>query len=209
MKTRVLLAEDHAVVRQGLVALLDSERFDIVGQAEDGLVAVELAQKLKPDVAVLDVAMPRLNGLDAARQIAKIAPQTKTLLLTMYTEDHYVLEALRAGVKGYVMKTHSAEDLVNAIEQVLRGEVYLSTGVSDIVVQAYLGKTSSAPSLTARERQVLQLVAEGNTTKRVATILGVSVKTAESHRMRIMQKLDIHETAGLVRYAIRRGLIQP
>lgn len=209
MKTRVLLAEDHAVVRQGLVALLDSERFDIVGQAEDGLVAVELAQKLKPDVAVLDVAMPRLNGLDAARQIHKIAPQTKTLLLTMYTEDHYVLEALRAGVKGYVMKTHSAEDLVNAIEQVLRGEVYLSTGVSDIVVQAYLGKTSAAPSLTTRERQVLQLVAEGNTTKRVATILGVSVKTAESHRMRIMQKLDIHETAGLVRYAIRRGLIQP
>jgi DNA-binding NarL/FixJ family response regulator len=209
MKTRVLLAEDHAVVRQGLVALLDSERFDIVGQAEDGLVAVELAQKLKPDVAVLDVAMPRLNGLDAARQIHKIAPQTKTLLLTMYTEDHYVLEALRAGVKGYVMKTHSAEDLVNAIEQVLRGEVYLSTGVSDIVVQAYLGKTSAAPSLTTRERQVLQLVAEGNTTKRVASILGVSVKTAESHRMRIMQKLDIHETAGLVRYAIRRGLIQP
>jgi len=208
MKTRVLLAEDHAVVRQGLVALLDSERFEIVGQAEDGLVAVELAQKLKPDVAVLDVAMPRLNGLDAARQIHKVAPQTKTLLLTMYTEDHYVLEALRAGVKGYVMKTHSAEDLVNAIEQVLRGEVYLSTGVSDIVVQAYLGKTSAAPSLTTRERQVLQLVAEGNTTKRVASILGVSVKTAESHRMRIMQKLDIHETAGLVRYAIRRGLIQ-
>ncbi len=209
MKTRVLLAEDHAVVRQGLVALLDSERFDIVGQAEDGLAAVELVQQLKPDIAVLDVAMPRLNGLDAARQIMKVAPQTKTLLLTMYTEDHYVLEALRAGVKGYVMKTHSAEDLVNAIEQVLRGEVYLSTGVSDIVVQAYLGKTSAAPSLTTRERQVLQLVAEGNTTKRVATILGVSVKTAESHRMRIMQKLDIHETAGLVRYAIRRGLIQP
>jgi len=161
-------------------------------------------------VAVLDLAMPLLNGLDTAREILRISPRTRTILLTMHPEDHYIFEALRAGIEGYVLKTQAAEDLVRAIREVFRGMIYLSPGVSRAVVQAYLAKTDLPPDpLAPRERQVLQLVAEGKTTKEIAVLLGISVKTAESYRSRIMQKLDIHETAGLVRYAIRRGLIQP
>ena len=210
MAIRVLLADDHAIVRQGLKTLLDKEGFDVVGEASDGQQAIKLVKEHMPDVAVLDLSMPLLNGLDAAREILKSTPRTKPMLLTMHTEDHYVLEALRVGVRGYVMKNHSREDLVRAIVQVARGEVYLSPGISEVVVQAYLNKTDySSDPLSGRERQVLQLVAEGNTTKKVASLLGLSVKTAESHRTRIMEKLGIHETAGLVRYAIRRGIIQP
>ena len=210
MAIRILLADDHSIVRQGLKALLDKEGLDVVAEASDGQQAVKLVHEYKPDVAVLDLSMPLLNGLDAAREIIKSSPRTKPMLLTMHTEDHYVLEALRVGVRGYVMKNHSGEDLVRAITQVARGEVYLSPGISEVVVQAYLNKTDyAADPLSGRERQVLQLVAEGNTTKKVASLLGLSVKTAESHRTRIMEKLDIHETAGLVRYAIRRGIIQP
>ncbi len=210
MAIRVLLADDHAIVRQGLKTLLDKEGFDVVGEASDGQQAIKLVKEHMPDVAVLDLSMPLLNGLDAAREILKSSPRTKPMLLTMHTEDHYVLEALRVGVRGYVMKNHSREDLVRAIVQVARGEVYLSPGISEVVVQAYLNKTDySSDPLSGRERQVLQLVAEGNTTKKVASLLGLSVKTAESHRTRIMEKLGIHETAGLVRYAIRRGIIQP
>jgi DNA-binding NarL/FixJ family response regulator len=210
MAIRVLLADDHAIVRQGLKALLDKEGIDVVCEAADGRQAVKMVREHKPDVAVLDLAMPLLNGLDTAREILKMSTRTKPMLLTMHTEDHYVLEALRAGVRGYVMKSHSREDLVRAITQVAHGEVYLSPGISEVVVQAYLSKSDySSDPLSGRERQVLQLVAEGNTTKKVASLLGLSVKTAESHRARIMEKLDIHETAGLVRYAIRRGIIQP
>ncbi len=210
MPIRVLLADDHVVVRQGLKALLEKEGVNVVGEVTDGYQAVQWVRDHNPDVAVLDLAMPRLNGLDAAREILKISSHTKPILLTMYTEDHYILEALRAGVRGYVMKNHSREDLVRAIAQVARGDVYLSPGISEVVVQAYLNKSDLASNpLSTRERQVLQLVAEGNTTKKIATLLGLSVKTAESHRTRLMEKLDIHETAGLVRYAIRRGLIQP
>lgn len=210
MAIRILLADDHSIVRQGLKALLNKEGLDVVAEAADGQQAVKLVQEHKPEVAVLDLSMPLLNGLDAAREILKSSPRTKPMLLTMHTEDHYVLEALRVGVRGYVMKNHSGEDLVRAITQVARGEVYLSPGISEVVVQAYLNKTDYASDpLSGRERQVLQLVAEGNTTKKVASLLGLSVKTAESHRTRIMEKLGIHETAGLVRYAIRRGIIQP
>ena len=210
MAIRVLLADDHVIVRQGLKALLDKEGLDVVCEAADGQQALKMVREHKPDVAILDFAMPLLNGLDAAREILKMSSRTKPMLLTMHTEDHYVLEALRAGVRGYVMKNHSREDLVRAIMQVARGEVYLSPGISEVVVQAYLNKSDdTSDPLSGRERQVLQLVAEGNTTKKVASLLGLSVKTAESHRTRIMEKLDIHETAGLVRYAIRRGIIQP
>jgi DNA-binding NarL/FixJ family response regulator len=154
--------------------------------------------------------MPFLNGLDATRQILQGSHRTRTILLTVHTEDQYVLEALRAGVRGYVVKTQAAADLVRAIHDVSQGMVYLSPGISETVVQAYLANTELRPDpLTSREREVLQLVAEGKTTKEIAQHLGVSVKTAESHRSRIMDKLEIHETAGLVRYAIRRGLIQP
>jgi DNA-binding NarL/FixJ family response regulator len=161
-------------------------------------------------VAVVDFVMPLLNGLDAAVQIQRQSPGTKTILLTMYTEDQYVLEAFRNGLRGYVIKTQAAADLVQAIREVLRNAVYLSPGISRAVVEAYLTKTDvPTDPLTPREREVLQLVAEGKTTKEIAQVLGLSVKTAETHRTKIMRKLEIHETAGLVRYAIRRGLVQP
>ena len=209
MPLRILLADDHQIVRQGLRALLESQGFAVVGEAGDGHEAVRLTQTLRPEVSVLDVAMPQLNGLDAARAILRALPTTKTVLLTMHTEDRYVSEALKAGVRGYVLKNQASGDLVQAIREVARGMTYLSPGVSRAVVDAYLAKTDLPPDpLTLRERQVLQLVAEGKTTKEVAGLLGVSVKTAESHRTRIMAKLNIHETAGLVRYAIRNGLIE-
>jgi DNA-binding NarL/FixJ family response regulator len=207
---RILLSDDHLIVRQGLKALLEREGFQVAGEAADGHEAVRLSKELQPDLAILDLTMPLLNGLDAAREVLQTSPRTKAILLTMHTEDHYILEALRAGVKGYVLKTKAASELIQAIEEVSRGGIYMSSGVSQTVVQAYLAKTHLPPdSLTSRERQVLQLVAEGKTTKEVAVVLGISVKTAESHRTRIMNKLGIHETAGLVRYAIRQGLIQP
>lgn len=207
---RILLADDHLIVRQGLKTLLEREGLDVVGEASDGHEAIRLATELRPDVAVLDLGMPLLNGLDAAREIIQIAPKTRLILLTVHSEDRYVLEALRAGLRAYVLKSQAASDLLHAIQEVSRGMIYLSPGVSRAVVEAYLAGTESLPDpLTARERQVLQLVAEGKTTKEIAVILGVSVKTADSHRTRVMQKLNIHETAGLVRYAIRIGLVQP
>jgi len=210
MPIRVLLADDHQIMRQGLKNLLEREGFAVVAEASDGRDAIRLAESSHPDVAVLDLAMPALNGVDAGREIARASPRTKAILLTMHKEDPYVLQALNAGISGYVLKSQAAEDLVQAIREVARGSLYLSPGVSRAVVDAYRAKTDLPPDpLSPREREVLQLVAEGKTTKEVAAILGVSVKTAESHRTRIMEKLDIHETASLVRYAIRRGLIQP
>lgn len=209
MKLRVLLADDHVIVRQGLHALLTREGIEVVGEAADGREAVGMVEQLRPDVAVLDLAMPSLNGLDAAAEILKASPKTRVILLTMYREDHYVLAALRVGVKGYILKTNAGEDLLRAIQEVVRGKTYLDPAISRTVVEAYLAKSDIPPDpLTPRERQVLQLVAEGKTTKELAALLGISVKTGESHRTRIMEKLDIHDTAGLVRYAIRRGLIQ-
>ena len=209
MPTRVLLADDHALIRQGLKALLEKQGIQVVTEASDGQEAVRLAEKTQPEVAILDITMPLLNGVDAARELIKSTPKTKVILLTQHDEDQYVTEALRAGVKGYVLKSQAAEDLVHASREVCKGSVYLSPGISRAVVAAYLSKTYVSPDpLSMRERQVLQLVGEGKSTKDIALQLGISVKTAESHRARLMRKLDIHETASLVRYAIRRGLIQ-
>ncbi|MGZ4732860.1 MAG: response regulator [Terriglobales bacterium] len=209
MPVRILLADDHAVLRQGLRALLEREGFEVVGEASDGWEAVKLCAKFRPDVALLDVTMPLLNGIDAAREIGKTSPATRLVLLTMHTEDHLVLESLRAGVRGYVLKTRAADELIQAIRAVCKGEMYLTQSISRTIVQAFLAKDTLPDSpLTDRERQVLQLVAEGKTTKEIASLLGISVKTAESHRSNIMEKLNIHETAGLVRYAIRSGLIE-
>src|SRR6266567_4366649 len=187
MSIRVVLADDHALVRQGLRSLLEKEKFQVVAEASDGQEAVRFSESLHPDIAVFDISMPTLNGIDAARELGRSCPKTKAILLTQHEEDQYIREALEAGVKGYVLKS-----------QVARGQFYLSPGVSRAVVEAYRTK-SEMPSdpLTIRERQVLQLIAEGRSTKDVASLLGISVKTAESHRTRLMQKLDIHETASL------------
>jgi|SRR5215471_12639378 len=209
MSLRILIADDHVMVRQGLKALLERERYSVLGEASDGHEAVQLAKTLRPDLCLLDLAMPVLNGMDSAREIVKELPDCKVIILTMHSEDHYVLAALRAGAVGYVVKTRAAADLLQAIREVQRGHFYLSPGVSGAVVEAYLAKSDlPADPLTPRERQVLQLIAEGKTTKEAAAILEISVKTAESHRFRIMRKLEVHETAGLVRNAIRLGLTQ-
>jgi two-component system response regulator NreC len=207
MPISVLLADDHLIVCQSLRAILEREGFQVVGEARDGRQAVRLARARRPDAAVLDVSMPLLNGLDAAREIQKTCPRTRAILLTVHAEEPYVLQALQAGVRGYVLKSQAVTDLVRALQEVCRGAIYLSPGVSAALVEAYRTKKDVHDPLTCREREVLQLVAEGKTTKEIATLLGVSTKTVESHRAHVMQKLDIHGTASLVRYAIRRGLI--
>lgn len=209
MAVRVVIADDHEMLRQGLRVLLEEEGFMFVGEASDGREAVRLCEALHPEVAILDLSMPMLNGIFAAREIIKSNPRTKVVLLTQHTEEHVVLEALRAGVRGYVLKTRASSELVDALRAVCRGEMYLTQSISHTVVQAFLSK-ADLPSrpLSDRERQVLQLVAEGKTTKEIATLLGISVNTAESHRSNLMEKLDIHDTAGLVRYALRHGVIE-
>jgi two-component system, NarL family, response regulator NreC len=210
MKTRVVLADNHIVVRQGVKSLLEREGFLVVGEAGDGQDLIRIAKELQPDVVVLDIGMPLMNGLIAARELKRVCPSAKTILLTRHDEDQYVIEALRSGIRGYILKNQAATDLVHALQQVCRGQVYLSPGISRVVVDAYVSKSGMPDDpLSAREHEVLQLIAEGKSTKDVASMLGVSVKTAESHRSRLMQKLDIHETASLVRYAVRRGLVQP
>jgi DNA-binding NarL/FixJ family response regulator len=206
---RILLADDHLVVREGLRSLLEAAGFKVVGEARDGREALKLARVLEPEVTVMDIGMPGLNGVDACRELLREVPEMRIIVLTVHGEDAYVIEALRSGARGYVLKTQAGSDLVRAIGEVTQGKIYLSPSVSSAVVQAFLaGSTSPADPLTPREREVLQLVAEGRSTKEVAGILGVSVKTAETHRTRLMTKLDIHHTAGLVHYAIRRGLIR-
>jgi DNA-binding NarL/FixJ family response regulator len=208
MPLRIVLADDHHIVRQGLRVLLEREGLQVVAEATDGREAVALAHTHKPDVVVLDLMMPLLNGLEAGREILHNRDASAAILLTMHTQEHQIAAALKAGIRGYLLKTQAAEDLTKAIRDVLRGEIYLSPGVSRIVVDSYLtGAQPGSDPLAPRERQVLQLVAEGKTSKEIAAILGLTVKTAESYRARVMEKLDLHETAALVRYAIRHGII--
>lgn len=210
VKLRVLIADDHPLLRQGLRALLEREGFAVVGEAADGKEAVKLARQAKPDVAIMDLSMPLLSGLEASRTIQGEGLAKGVVLLTVHREDHYVLEALRAGIRGYVLKSQAPEDIAAAVRQVAGGGVYLSSGLSEVLLDAYVNRREPVDDpLSPRERQVLQLVAEGKTTKEVAVVLDISVKTADSHRSRLMKKLDIHETAGLVRYAIRRGVVEP
>jgi DNA-binding NarL/FixJ family response regulator len=208
MAQRVLLADDHGVVREGLKVLLERVGFQVIAEASDGREALAKASALRPDVAVVDVAMPLLNGIDVTQALRKEGLRTKVILLTFHTERQYVAAAFEAGVSGYVVKTQASADLVKALHEIGRGRTYVSPVIAGDVGDA-LGRrrVPSHEPLTRREREVLQLVAEGKSTKEAAAILGVSVKTADTHRTHIMQKLDIHDTAGLVRYAIREGLI--
>jgi DNA-binding NarL/FixJ family response regulator len=212
MPISLVLADDHPIFRQGLKALLEKEGFNVLADCTNGIEAVAVVDKLHPDVAVLDFSMPRLNGLDAARQILGVSPRTKVIMLTIHREEQYVVEALNAGVKGYVLKSEAATELVEAIREAYKGNAYLSPGISRYAVESCLMKTKGeAPAeiLSPRELQVLQLIAEGNTTRVIAEQLKLTVKTAESYRTGLMAKLDIHETASLVRYAVRRGLVTP
>jgi two-component system, NarL family, response regulator NreC len=209
MPVRIVLADDHVMVRQALKSVLEHGGFEVTGEASDGRQAIQLCLEQKPEIAVLDISMPLLNGVGAAREILKVSPRTRVIFLTMHAGDDFVLEGLRSGVHGYVVKTKDVSELVQAIRTVSHGEVYLSPGISRTVLEGYLaGRATSSDPLSAREREVLQLVAEGKTTKEVAVVLGISTSTAESHRTNIMEKLDIHDTAGLVRYAIRHKIIQ-
>jgi DNA-binding NarL/FixJ family response regulator len=206
---RILVADDHGIVRQGLRTVLERAHFDVVGEAVDGQEAVRLASELKPDVALLDLSMPLLNGLEAGLEIRRTRKSTHVVLLTMHADDKVMAAALRNGIRAYVLKSQAAEDLVLAIRAVALHQIYLSPGLSRFVVDAYVkGESAAAEPLAPRERQVLQLVAEGKTSKEIATLLGLSTKTAASYRARMMDKLDIHDTAGLTRYAIRQGIVQ-
>jgi DNA-binding NarL/FixJ family response regulator len=209
MSTRVLLADDHFVVRQGLRSLLEHGGFEVVGEAADGHEAAQLARTIRFDVGVLDVCMPRMNGIETAREILSISPQSRVVMLTVLAEERQIAAAFRAGVRGYILKTQAADELIHAIREVAAGRRYLSSSVSNVVLDAYLaGGTIEKDPLTSRERQLLQLIAEGKATKEIADVLGVTVKTAECYRSRLKLKLDIHHTAGLVCYAIRSGIFQ-
>jgi two-component system response regulator NreC len=214
--TKVLLAEDHTLVRGGIRMMLESAgSFEIVGEAPDGRAAVTLAESLHPDIALLDVAMPLLNGVEAARQIHGLLPDTKVVMLSMRTELQYVREALRAGASGYVLKDAAFEELLLALSQVLSGTIYLSPAVAAAGTHNYLrtaeeaGNLSELDKLTKREREVLQMIAEGHSGPEIARELGLSSRTVETHRVRIMMKLDLHSIADLTRFAIRNGVCSP
>ena len=211
MPIGILLADDHPIFRKGLRSLLENEGFTVLGEASDGHEAIKLTEKFHPDVVVLDFSMPRLNGIDAAKEIRRVSPRSKVILLTVHREEQYVLAAINAGIKGYVLKSEAATALAEAIQEVTRGNAYLSPGIAQCAVDSFVVKSVDGPIevLSPRELQVLQLIAEGNTAREIAAQLTLTVKTAESYRTALMGKLDIHETANLVRYAVRRGLVKP
>lgn len=208
-RTRILLADDHAVVRNGFRMILAAqEDLEVVGEASNGREAVEAAARLQPDVVVMDVTMPELNGIEATRRIAEAAPRTRVLALSMHKDAVYVREILRAGAKGYLLKDSGEGDLLTAVRAIARGEAFLSPAVSEGVLTDYRKHvTDPLDLLTTREREVLQWIAEGKTNKEVATALSLSVYTVEAHRGRIMEKLNLHSTGELVRFAVRHGVI--
>jgi len=209
-RIRILLADDHAVVRQGFKMILDAQPdMEIVGEAGNGREAVDLAEQLRPDVVVMDVAMPELNGIEATRRLASSVPHARVIALSMHKDSVYVREILRAGARGYLLKDSGAADLVAAIHAVASGESYLSPAVSNAVLDDYRRHvTNPIDLLTSREREVLQLLAEGKTNKEIAGVLNLSVYTVDAHRGRIMEKLNLHSINDLVRFAVRNGLIE-
>ncbi|HZP60153.1 MAG TPA: response regulator transcription factor [Opitutaceae bacterium] len=215
-KITILLADDHTVVRQGLRSLLQAEPdIEVVGEAENGRQALQMAKQFHPNVAVIDIAMPQLNGLEATRQITRECPETKVLILSSYGDDEYVHSLTEAGAIGYLIKQTAANDLIKAIREAVKGNSFFSPAISkrmlDYYRQAYLkGKPlrKHAEQLTSRELEVLQLVAEGKANKQIAADLAISIKTVEKHRQQVMNKLNIHEVAGLTRYALAKGIIE-
>ena len=213
-KIRVLLAEDHTIVRKGLRSLLDDEPdIEVVGEAEDGREAVQIAQDLLPDVVVMDISMPNLGGLEATRQIKKYISDIKVLILTVHANEEYILQVLRAGASGYLIKQAAPAELISAIHVAYQGESYLSPAISRAVIEDYVRRAEgtedldSYSKLTSREREIMQLLAEGRSNREIAELLHISVKTVETHKANLMDKLDIHTVADLVRYAIQKGAI--
>jgi DNA-binding NarL/FixJ family response regulator len=214
MLLRILLADDHELTRSGLRFLLEQQPdWTVCGEAANGRMAVELAEKLKPDFAILDVSMPNLNGLEATRQILKSLPRTKILIYTMHETEKIILDALEAGARGLVLKSDAGENMVAAVQSIAAGKRFFTSSVVDTVVDAYLSKRETsrqdAGTLTSRENEVVQLLAEGKSNKEVAAILFITDRTVEGHRREIMRKLELGSTADLVRYAVRNGIIQP
>lgn len=211
--TTIVLADDHPVVRRGLRDLLEAAReFEVVGEAADGLETVRLVESVKPHVLVLDLMMPGLNGLEVTRQVRQRMPQTRVVILSMHATEAYLMEALRHGADGYVLKDASVADLVQAVREVAAGRRYLSPSLTPLAIEAYVEKARSAPpsgyeTLTTREREVFQLAAEGLTSAEIATRLSISSRTAETHRANLMRKLGLRTQTDLIRYAIRRGII--
>jgi len=211
---KILLVDDHTIVRQGLKALLEAHAgFIIVGEAENGREAVKKAQELNPDIVIMDIAMPVLNGLEATRQIKRALPDTKVLALTMYNDEEYVFQILKSGASGYLIKETAANELIAAILSLQKGNPFFSPSISRKIMESYLNEDEDkktkgeSDKLTNREKEVLQLIAEGYTNNEIANLMNISVKTVETHRAHVMSKLDIHDVAGLIKYAIRKGLV--
>ena len=212
-KIRVLLAEDHTIVRQGIAALLGAESdMEVVGEASNGLEAIELAKKLSPEVILMDIGMRQLNGLEATREIKRQFPSMKILVLTMYENEEWIFQILKAGASGYLIKDSAMTDLTSALRAVYQGDSYLSPSISKMVIEEYIRKAESGEKkgvedlLSGREREILQLIAEGNSVPQISSLLCISKKTVEAHKTHIMEKLNIHDKVGLIKYAIRSGL---
>lgn len=210
--TTIVLAEDHNVVRQALRLLIESaDDFSVIGESSDGLDAVNIVERLQPDILVLDIMLPGLNGLEVMLRVRRRSPETRVIVLSMYSDEAYILQALRNGAHGYVLKEASADELLNAIREVSEGHRYLSPPLSERAIEAYIQRaqeeTEPYLALTEREREVLQLAAEGNSNPQIADRLSISPRTVETHRANLMQKLDLRNQTDIVRYAIRRGIL--
>ena len=211
-KIKVVVADDHTILRQGIKALLDNqEGIEVVGEAKDGREAIKTIEELLPDVILMDIAMPGLNGLEATRRIKKKFPKVKVVVLTMHANEEYIFQILNAGADGYLVKETAFQDLISAINAVHKGEAFMSPSISKKVMTDYIQRAQGEEkvgfdTLTTREREILQLVAEGNSNKKIAEALFISPKTVETHRAHIMDKLNIHDRAGLIKYAIRKGM---
>jgi len=212
MKVKIILADDHKIIREGLKALLEKQQgIEVIAEAQDGISTVRLTKKLFPDLVIMDIGMPDMNGIDATRMIISETKNVKVIALSMHSDRRFVLEMLKAGASGYLLKDSAFEELTLAINTVMAGQPYLSPKITDVVIREYIhapqkNERSVFTTLTAREREVLQLIAEGKSTKQIASSLNVSVKTIETHRQQIMEKLNIHSIAELTKYAIREGI---